>query len=1321
MLFQALLDGADSPSSGFDVEQMHITLQESLDAEALRKAWSIMLDRHPILSSSFRWEGVPEPRQIVNRGVSVPIDFENWTELDEQKRAARLEEFLLRDRHRGFDMRVAPLTRVKVFEVGNGHTELIWTFHHILLDGRSLSPLLQELFSAYDAIRSGQTPALPEKPRPYGDYIQWLGTLDHTASQQYFRGLLAGKTTPTPLPSSEPAARPLPESGYGESLYYVEASVMEQVRQVAQRAQVTVATLVHAAWALVLARYTGDSDVTFGYIRACRRSALEGHAESIVGLFINALPMRARLDADRTVAELLADLRHQSLAVRAYEHTSLVEIQRQSELPPGSPLFETLVMYESQGMCQRLIESGPRWANSKIALHEQPSLPLNLTIYDGSRFEVRALFDRRRFLPSAIDRLLASLAVALEQLTYGDQRRVSEIDVIPSEQRQRMLFDWNDTARAFPDQICIHEPFEAQVLRTPSARAVEMNGLGLTYQELEDRSNRLAHALRARGARPGMYVGICLSRGFDLIVTLLGVAKSGAAYVPLDPQYPRERLAFMLSDTGAPFVVSEQRYRDLFDVPLLVLDSEAGVAELESKPVQRPERVSSPEDVCYAIFTSGSTGVPKGVVLCHRAVVNTFDWVTRTFEFGPADRLLFVTSPCFDLSVYDTFGVLGAGGTVVIASSELLRDPAALANAIVEQQITVWDSAPAALQRLVPFIPATSKEAPLRLVMLSGDWIPITLPDLMRNAFPRVQLKSLGGATEAAIWSNWFPIGEINPRWNSVPYGKPIQNSRYHVLDERMRPVPIGTAGDLYIGGTCLANGYLNREELTRERFLPDPFRPGERLYKTGDLARYFEDGNLEFLGRADFQVKIRGFRVEMGEVEAVLCGVTGVREAVCAAHGDASGQKSLIAYVVAEDGVILKEDDLKASVAAKLPDFMVPSQVMLLAAMPLSQNGKLDRKALPKPGSMSQGDAYVAPRTDLERGMAAIWEDVLQRKPIGIREDFFKLGGHSLLAVMLVSRVKAQLDVDIPLSRMMDHPTIESLVQSIARPSSVPGEHTHLVTLCATGKRLPLFLFPGAGGYSFIYRDLPALLGEDQPVYTLQAIGAEDESQALGLSIEDMAQIYVREILGARPNGPYVLAGYSFGVLVAYEVARQLHALGHSVPLLISLDGYAPGYPQLLPMSGRLLSHLKAFVRADAHGRSEYLKARAENLKRRVLQVFGREHELIEDIPFADEEMNQRMRKLWAHFWQARNRYRPQGVQPCDMLLIKTEVAEEWIGTRKVDPLYGWVEFVTGDVSVVTIPGVHLMLFEASNQGKIAQAIAQQMLQHTPPKRVLS
>jgi len=1314
MLFQALLDSNGNSPGGFDIEQLDLTFGEELDPSVLEAAWNLVTRRHPTLATSFQWDGLDEPRQAINRYVTIPLSVERWAHLDDAEQRSRIVRFLRRDRCRGFDLRIAPLMRVTMFCLGKARTELVWSFHHALLDGRSLSTVLREVFLAYDAIASGHALEFPAAPLPYSDFIAWLGTLDQKASKTFFHELLAGKSAPTPLPNAEPALHPLSANGYGEAIHLISESDVLAARRVAIRTNTSLGTVLQAAWALVLSRFTGDMDVVFGASRACRRTALDGNATSMIGLFTNTLPIRARFGSDGTVADLLMDIRGQSLAMRNHEHTSLASIRQQTEYADVGPPFETLLMFESHGLCQDLLESAaPHWTNCQLTLHEQPALPLTLTIYDGTQFEVRAVYDRRRFKSSAVDRLLAALNVALCALSKEEHLRVSELDVLPFAERRRILFDWNDTSRPFPDKSCIQEPFEAQVGRTPEALAVEMDGAGLSYLELEKRANRLAHALRSRGARPGVYIGIALSRGLDLVVALLGVAKSGAAYVPLDPQYPQALLAFMLADALVPFIITEDKFRDLCDVPTLILDAE-GALEVARMPAERPVRWGTSTDVCYAIFTSGSTGAPKGVVLSHRAVVNTCDWVTRTFGLGPGDRLLFVTSPCFDLSVYDTFGVLGAGGTVVIASSELLQDPSALATAVIEARITVWNSAPVALQQLVLHFPNVAHDSALRLVLLSGDWIPVSLPSAVHAAFPHAKVISLGGATEAAIWSNWFPVDTVNPRWSSIPYGKPIQNSRYYVLDARLHPVPIGTAGDLYIGGTCLANGYLAREALTRERFIGDPFVSEERLYKTGDIARYFEDGNLEFLGRADSQVKVRGFRVELGEVEAVLRGIPGVIEAICVARDDASDQKSLVAYVVLETGAILTEETLRANVANKTPQFMVPSRVIQLSAFPLSRNGKLDRNALPPPATQTHVVAPLVPRSELEQRMVELWLEVLQRQSVGVSEDFYQLGGHSLLAILLVSRIKSQLGMDLPLSRMMKQPTIESLVAFLEANSEASAVRSYLVTFNGTGSRPPLFLFPGAGGNSFIYRGLPLLLGDDQPVYAFEAITSATDSNSVDLTIEEMATIYVQEILMVRPPEQFVLAGYSFGILVAFEVARQLRACGRCVPLLISLDGFAPGFPRRMPLPASLERHIRALLEADTPGRIEYLRERVHNVRQRALKWLGRAEERLRDLPVAEMDLTEHRRRLWAQLWQTRNRYSPKHVEPCNLLLVKAEVQQRWIGNQAADKLYGWSHFVSGAVDTVTIPGRHLTLFDGNNQHFIAQAIEASITPYT-------
>jgi amino acid adenylation domain-containing protein len=1294
MLFQSLLSEGSTERTGYDIEQIHVTLSESLAREPFERAWTLFARRHPALSAAFRWEGLESAVQRPDPDARVPVVFLDWSGAGEAQRDAQRREFFERDRVLGFDLRRAPLMRVTVFELGSEKTEFVWTVHHILLDGRSFAPALLELFGVYEALARGAQPEWPPAGRPYGDYIDWFESRDWRSSLPFFKELLAGKQVPTALPLAEPAARPLPRTGasHSEVIRQVDPSVAQSLRDFASHTGAGMGAVIQTAFAFVLQRLTGDDDVLFGVTRSLRRSGLDGEAENMMGLFINTLPVRVQIDENQTVAELLAGVREQSKRLRAHDHTPLVEVQGQSAMPRGTALFDSLLMYDNRELNRTIRASDPRWNQRHCTVHEQPGPPLTVIVVDDDVLELHLVYDRRRYRDPVVERIAGYLIHAMNVLPHTE--RVADVDVVPAEERQRVLFGWNETARAFPGELRIHQLFEQRVALQPDAPALEMQGERMTYAELDREANRIANTLRARGAKPGQYVGVCLSRGPTLVAALLGAAKASVPYVPLDPDYPRERLEFMLQDSAAPLVLTEKKHQALFSCPLVVLDAGDLDGALESPLAVE----SAATDACYTIYTSGSTGKPKGVVLSHRAVINTLDWVSRTFEVGPGDRLLFVTSPCFDLSVYDTFGALGAGATVVVASSERMRDPHALAEAIVSERITIWDSAPAALQRLTTFFPEHGGDR-LRLVMLSGDWIPLTLPDAVRAAFPRARVMSLGGATEAAIWSNWFAVGALDPRWTSVPYGKPIQNSYYHVLDRRLRPTPLGVQGDLYIGGACLAEGYLNRTELTAERFIQDPFRPGGRLYMTGDLARYFDDGELEFLGRADFQVKIRGYRVELGEVEIAVNALPGVREALCAAYTDASGQKSLVAYVVPKPGATLDEEDIKKRARATLPDFMVPSQVMVLAAMPISANGKVDRKALPSPTQRAASSAYVAPRTASESKMAEIWQDLLQRKQVGVTDNFFALGGQSLLAVMLVSRVEKEFGIRIPLSRVLERPTIEELVGSLGQPSSVGR---HLVTLSPAGKRAPIVLISGIGGYGFIFQGLAKKLGIDQPMHVLHAVGAEDALEGTDHSIEEVASIYETQVAAVCPTGPIILGGYSFGILVALELAVRLERSGRDVPLLVSFDGFAPGFPRMLPIASRLRAHVQQFARRGPSARLEYLKERVNRVKQKLV---GRMDLIFAPPDVLDDETDKRLREVANGLWAARDRYKPSGLAKSDVLLLKASIPFDWSGSW-TDRLYGWRGFVKGRIECATIPGAHLEMFRPENDIHMARAM---------------
>ena len=1130
--------------------------------------------------------------------------------------------------------------------------------------------------------------------------------LELDASRTYFRELLAGKLVPTPLPGAEPLWRPLPADGCGVCSRASNAELLEAIRDSATRTHTTVESVVYVAWAVVLSRYTHDQDTVFGSSRLQRLPVAAGASDAFGDEVCAAVPIRTRVLDYRRVEDILSDVEAQNDSLRRQRYLPLIEIESQSEIPRDSRLFETIVTF-----CRHEDPNSTLYTTAKrpkAVGHDDFAFPLSVTVVEADVLDIQIAFERSRFSGGLVERLISSLLFALRELAEDEQRVLRDVHVVPTEERHKIVVEWNDTARPFQEDTLLHEPFEARATARPNAIAVEMDGETVTYDELERRSNRLAHKLRQSGAGPGRFVAICLDRGISLVVALLAVSKSGSAYLPLDPSYPGSRLAFMLGDARALLVLTEHRHQGLFSTTTMCLDA-GGELERDA-PVDRPERLTSSADPCYAIYTSGSTGSPNGVVLSHRAVVNTLEWVNRTFAVGPDDRLLFVNSASFDLSVYDVFGTLGAGATVVIASDRLLADPAALARTVVTQRITMWNSAPAGLGRLMGYFSQIDEAPLLRLAMLSGDWVPLALPNDIRRTFPGVHVIALGGATEAAIWSNWFSVGELDPRWVSIPYGTPIQNCRYHVLDSAHRVVPVGVSGDLYIGGTCLAEGYLNRPELTRERFILDPLNPdrSERLYRTGDLARYLEDGQIEFLGRGDLQVKIRGFRVELGEVEAALTAIEGVMEGVCAAYGDAAGQHSLAAYVVATSGRQLDPSNIRTQLKKALPSFMVPTQVVILPSLPVSKNGKVDRHRLPRATERLSPRTSTPARTELEDQMVAIWEELLDKRPIGTADEFFDLGGHSLLAVALVAQVKDRLGLDLSLERLLEKPTIEAICRSLTASSVSETSSRPILSFNACAGRPQLILFPDVHGASMSLRDFPALFGPDQPVHLAQPIGGEPFYKLSARTIEGIADVYEDVVADIGSAGPIILGGFSFGTLVAFELSARLRHRGRDVPLMISLDGYAPNYPEFLTWPKRVWAHAGRIVAGDAEGRRLYFGDRLATLRLRLWRMLGTEYKSFPHGLSMTPELRQRVTAIWRLNTEAARRYRPRLTAGCAMLLIRAQSPPRWVGIRKMDPFHGWASYVTGPISVVTVPGDHAHLLRRSNLTSIVDAIAE-------------
>lgn len=1089
-------------NQGVDVEQILCQLPEKLDEEALVAAFNSVIQAHPALRTYFAWRERSHPVQRVADTATQPVEYVDLTPLGEHQQALRLSSLLQTDRLRTFDLATAPLSRLTLLRLGAERSGFLWTFHHILLDGRSFPLVLTDVFAAYGALRNNQALNVQSRPSILNIDPHFTAALARPEDLEFFRALLEGYDSPLPLDVGF-CARTKRQTLKRSTSRTLSAEQTQALRDRATALNVAPSTLFQTAWALLLSHYGGRKDVVFGATRSCRNPEIPGIKDA-VGLLVNTIPMRVKYSPKSTIAELLQSVREQQNAQREHEVTPLSQIQMVSDLPVGTPLFESITMLDHHSLQGHMEQQSPGFASMSFEHFGRTNFPLCLLGYLDSAMTLRLEFDPHRYDLKTAERMLKHLEYALLSLvTLPPDTTLRNVAVLSPNERTEILQSWNQTAGPFPTELRLHNGFELQAQTAPDAPAVLWARGQLTYGELDAQANRFANLLRSRGVSRGDLVAVRLPRSPRLIPALLGVLKAGAAYVPVDADHPQERQAFMIEDSGAKLLLTDQTGREQFgtlcDVLCVSQDAEA-IAAASSLPPHCP---SAPTDLAYVIYTSGSTGKPKGVAVQHQAAVNLIDWVNETFNLEPTDRLLFVTSVCFDLSVYDIFGILSAGASLRIATTEELKDPRTLASLLMHGGISFWDSAPAALNQLVPFLEPSCLESNLRLVFMSGDWIPVTLPNRLRTSFPNAEVVSLGGATEAAIWSNFYRIGHVDPHWPSIPYGHPIRNARYYILSDELEPVPVGVPGHLHIGGLCLAYGYHHRPSLTAERFIVDPFSPvpGGRMYRTGDLARFMPDGTMEFLGRMDHQVKVRGYRVELGEIEAAIQQRPEVATCVVDAPKDASEERTLVAYVVAQkNGTTPNPVILREHCQELLPEYMVPAHFVFLDQLPTTANGKLDRKALPAPKTEASAD-FVAPQTPQEEAVASIFRRHLGVERVGRDDDLFELGGHSLLAVRILGAIQSELGAELQLRQILKAPTVAAICEAIAALPAKPNASTPKPPYSSTAEATTTKLLSFAQQrMAFIQQMTPKSPTYNIPfLYAIQGhIAAEPLNQAL-------------------------------------------------------------------------------------------------------------------------------------------------------------------------------------------------------------------------------
>ncbi len=1030
-------------------EQVTWTVEGALDAAVLERAWQRVVDRHPILRTTFFWEGLDQPLQVVRGEAAAPFETPDWSGVPEDEREARFAELLREDRARGFDLGTAPLSRLTCIRSGPAEHRVVWSYHHLLLDGWSAALGLRELYTCYEAFAEDREPDL-HRPGRYQDFISWLAAQDEAEARAFWSAQLDGFAAPTRLaPERAAEGDELPEVLETQ----LPEALVARAREALRPHGVTLNSVLQGAWALLLAQYSGEADVLFGTVVSGRPPALPG-VETALGMFINTVPVRVRVRVrpEQPVAAWLRELQGAQTRARDFDWVSVPQIQAWSEVPPTEKLYDTVYVFQNlpEVGTRGARAAGTEWSGfARNAAAVRTGYGMMPEFVPQGGVALNLMFDAARFDRAFVERVPEHLGTLLEIFAADPERPLSSVSPLGPEERRRVLEEWNDTRRDFPVHECAHELVARQAARTPDAPAVALGGVVVTYAELDAAANRLANRLRRLGVGPETRVGVCVERGPEMFRAVLGVLRAGGAYVPLDPRYPEDRLAFMVADSGARVLVAEAGVADRLPrvgAEVVLLDAHADAIAAESAAA--PETGVRPANLAYVVYTSGTTGRPKGVQVEHRSWVNAYHAWEEAFELRPGPTVhLQMASFSFDVFAGDFLRALGSGGMLVPVPVDTLLDPPALYALMRRHGVETAEFVPAVLRALAAHLRETGERLDfMRLLVVGSDaWYGREHEEVRALCAPGTRWIHAYGVAEATVDSSFYEGGGAARGADAmVPVGRPFANMRLYVLDGRMQPSSPEVPGELFVGGEGVARGYLGQPELTAERFVPDPFSgmPGARMYFTGDRARWLEDGNLEFLGRADHQVKVRGFRIEPGEVAAQLLEHAEVREALVLVREDPPGDGRLVAYVVQEPGAEAPSEELRDHLRERLPDFMVPSAFVAVDAFPLTPNGKVDRGALPAPEGGAPDEGYVAPGTPTEEALAAIWAEVLGVERVGAEDDFFRMGGHSLLATRVVSRVRRALEVEVPIRALFESPTVRAMAERVeALRGDGPGE----------------------------------------------------------------------------------------------------------------------------------------------------------------------------------------------------------------------------------------------------------------------------------------
>jgi amino acid adenylation domain-containing protein len=1301
-------------------------LDGNLNQEALHQSLQIIIQRHEVLRTTFdSQDGVPI--QVIHEFLEVPLTVTNLSHLDSQTQQETLKNAVKEVIISPFNLRKLPLLRVHLYQLSEDVYIFVLVIHHIISDAWSLGLIIKELSLSYTALCQDNIKSLSPLSIQYADFANWQRTtFEQTqlpAQLAYWKQKLAGAIEILQLPTDYP--RPAVLSYQGSAVYFsINKQTSEKFQKLCESQGATLFMGLLGVFSILLMRYSGQEDLLIGTPIANRNRQ---QVEDLIGFFVNTLVMRNDLSGNPNFINLLSRIKEETL--EAYAHQDVPFERIVEELHPERnlshhPLFQVMFVLQNTPMGKLELpdlQLTP-WEMEQVTAKFDLVLSMVET-EQGLQGEWE--YNTDLFQETTIQRLVGHWQTLLEDIVANPEQRIRELTLLTANEQNQLLLEWNPIQVDILQNQCIHQLFELQVEKTPDAIAVVFKNESLTYQELNQRANQLANYLQYLGVKPDVLVGISIERSLKMIVGLLGILKAGGAYIPLDPDYPLERLEYIIEDTGLSILLTQENFASKLtanykEIDIVCLD--ANWQKINEYNQENPVSRIHLKNLAYIIYTSGSTGKPKGVMITHQGLINHNLAIIKSYNLKSDDRILQSASISFDIAVEEIFPTWISGASLILRNNEILASTRNLLQFIERKQLTVLNIPTAFWHEVVQGMREFGEQLPkcVRLVIVGGEKASKEAYFHWRTIVgDRCRWINAYGPTETTVTVTIYEPkthSETKPFITEIPIGRPLANTQIYILDQQLQPVSIGVPGELHIGGNNLARGYFYRPGLTAEKFIPHPFsyQPGERLYKTGDLVRYLPDGNIEFLGRIDHQVKIRGFRIELGEIETALTQHPDVLNAVVITSTDSSGSNSLIAYIVTQQQPLISSGTWRDFLKTKLPNYMIPSNFVILDHLPLTLNGKVDRKALLtlNVDRNINSDQQISPRTPLEYKLVEIWEEILKVSPIGLNENFFDLGGHSLLAIRLIAVIEQRLKCNLPVVSLFREGTIEKIA-ALLEQEKTSSNLDVLIPLQNKGNLPPLFLIHQAGGYGLSYsvlaEKLAKQLDKQRPIYAIQSRGLDGKQPPLD-TIEAMATTYISAIREIQPFGPYLLGGHSLGGLIAFAMAHQLETGGEKVAHLLIMDTHPPLATDQITASLEDDAGILCFIveqiglhfqRTINIAYEKLATLDQESQFEYVLQTL-QHYEVIP--PNSGRNLITGLINVYKANLQASLVYQPQPVKSPITVFKTASLAEQFPN----DPTVGWGQLTSEQVCVSCVTGEHqTMLKEPDVKNLVAEIIA--------------